>query len=287
MKVASLTPTFGSIIEADQSTNLCDVSSSDVIEQFTKTGAVLLRGFGLEGDQFTDFSERFGSEFLINGNTTRETVSTDRKTQTVNSGTGLIPPHAEMAYSPFRPDILWFQCLTPASGGGATFLCDGEHIWNRMKPAMRSIFEDQKIKYIFPNLNYQWLSLFIGKDCDGPSIGTTLASIPGLVYMVNSDQTITIEYSISAINRTKYGAAEAFANSVIVEETSSHFEDGTPIPQSLRLELFALACQRAFYLKWHPGDILMVDNSRIMHGREPFGDNSRRIHVRLCRVAGF
>src|SRR3954451_22802058 len=118
MEIAKLTPAFGAIVEGDGSDPLLEVPTEDVIRLFRNSGAVLLRGFHLSGDAFERFTERFGTDFLINGNTTRETVSEDGKTQTVNPGSGLIPPHAEMAYSPFRPDILWFHCVQPAERGG-------------------------------------------------------------------------------------------------------------------------------------------------------------------------
>jgi alpha-ketoglutarate-dependent taurine dioxygenase len=38
-------------------------------------------------------------------------------------------------------------------------------------------------------------------------------------------------------------------------------------------------------IPWKKGDILMVDNTRIMHGRRAFSDNQRDIYLRLCSPA--
>jgi alpha-ketoglutarate-dependent taurine dioxygenase len=38
-------------------------------------------------------------------------------------------------------------------------------------------------------------------------------------------------------------------------------------------------------ISWQKGDILMLDNTRIMHGRRAFFDNQRDIYLRLCSPA--
>ena len=38
-------------------------------------------------------------------------------------------------------------------------------------------------------------------------------------------------------------------------------------------------------INWQKGDILMVDNTRIMHGRRAFMDDKRDIYIRLCSPA--
>ena len=38
-------------------------------------------------------------------------------------------------------------------------------------------------------------------------------------------------------------------------------------------------------ISWKKGDILMVNNTIIMHGRRAFADNKRDIYLRLCSPA--
>ena len=74
----------------------------------------------------------------------------------------MIPPHAEMAYTPFRPDMLWFYCETPASQGGETLLCDGLDLWSRLRPATKDLFLSQKLTYRKKFSNDRTRSQFYG-----------------------------------------------------------------------------------------------------------------------------
>jgi alpha-ketoglutarate-dependent taurine dioxygenase len=50
-------------------------------------------------------------------------------------------------------------------------------------------------------------------------------------------------------------------------------------------ELNAIAEKITAEINWQKGDILMVDNTRIMHGRRAFVDDKRNIYIRLCSPA--
>ena len=63
------------------------------------------------------------------------------------------------------------------------------------------------------------------------------------------------------------------------------FDDGAPVPASTRLSVLR-TCNRAMArIEWLAGDVAMVDNSRMMHGRMPFEDTGREIHVRMGTAA--
>jgi alpha-ketoglutarate-dependent taurine dioxygenase len=77
----------------------------------------------------------------------------------------------------------------------------------------------------------------------------------------------------------------AFSNSVILRPGTSGtttFEDGSPISDELRLKLFEVTNALSLMLEWKQGDVLMIDNLRMMHGRAAFKkDDARRILVKM------
>ena len=63
------------------------------------------------------------------------------------------------------------------------------------------------------------------------------------------------------------------------------FEDGSEITDDIVSGINKIAERLITEISWQKGDILMVDNTRIMHGRRAFFDNQRDIYLRLCSPA--
>jgi alpha-ketoglutarate-dependent taurine dioxygenase len=58
------------------------------------------------------------------------------------------------------------------------------------------------------------------------------------------------------------------------------FEDGTKPETPSIVEVSQVVHQNAVWLGWQPGDLVVADNTRMMHAREAFEDSHRRILVR-------
>jgi alpha-ketoglutarate-dependent taurine dioxygenase len=63
------------------------------------------------------------------------------------------------------------------------------------------------------------------------------------------------------------------------------FDDDSEITDDIVAELNEVAERITTEISWQTGDILMVDNTRIRHGRRAFSDTQRDIYVRLCSPA--
>jgi alpha-ketoglutarate-dependent taurine dioxygenase len=274
-----MTASFGAIIEnSDPGAGLTALTDSAVREYYVKFGAVLFRGFQTDVNGFADFTSNVIADCVVNGNDARDDVMPDRNIQTVNTGFDPIPPHAEMAYGPFRPDTLFFYCIAPPrKRGGETLLCDGIEVWLKMESETRRRFERQRIKYSF------YKSRLLGAQCKGRE-AVLYGDERVTRFERHPDGSVDLEFVAPAAQRAKHSDPLAFANSVIVEDKSAGFEDGAPITRDLRLELFALTVTLSYKLAWQAGDVLMVDNSRVMHGRTRIGpEDERRIVVRMGR----
>jgi len=60
-------------------------------------------------------------------------------------------------------------------------------------------------------------------------------------------------------------------------------EDGSVIPADILAEVRAVSDRLTRELPWRPGEVAMIDNTRLMHGRRPFIDTRREIYVRMAR----
>ncbi|MEO8890080.1 MAG: TauD/TfdA family dioxygenase, partial [Coleofasciculaceae cyanobacterium] len=57
------------------------------------------------------------------------------------------------------------------------------------------------------------------------------------------------------------------------------------IPESVIDEIQTITEQLIQLVAWQKSDVLMIDNTRLMHGRRAFADNQRDIYVRLCEAS--
>ena len=66
------------------------------------------------------------------------------------------------------------------------------------------------------------------------------------------------------------------------EQDNLHLTIQSEISDELMDELNGIAERITTNIDWKKGDILMIDNTRIMHGRRAFKDETREIYIRLC-----
>lgn len=285
MRIEPLSKTFGRILQAEgEASDILDVDLDAVVDHYREAGALLLRGFSVDAERFGELTQRLATDFVVNGGATRETVSKDGRTQTVNAGSHLIALHSEMGYSPFRPEIAFFFCEIAPARGGETMLSCGVDLWKALDEPTRRLFQEQKIRYLFQNVPPGPLAqlFFGGRSLD--EVEERLSELPNVTFRRNGDGTLDIQNTVYAYTRPKHVETLAFTNSVIVEDKRTFFEDGSPIPVDLRLSLFQVSSERALLHKWQAGDVLLVDNLRMMHGRAPFvAGTARRIMIRMGR----
>ena len=68
------------------------------------------------------------------------------------------------------------------------------------------------------------------------------------------------------------------------QEQPLTFGTGEAIPEEALTELANIAEEIALPLDWQDGDVALVDNHRVMHGRKPFsGSRKRQVVVCLAR----
>jgi alpha-ketoglutarate-dependent taurine dioxygenase len=275
MNIKSLGEGSGKIISCDNRKNILSLDVTTIQNLFKSSGALLLRGFELNEQIFPAFVRQFTSQFLRDdyGNS-KAPDPTGGYVQSVTLGNKPIELHCENALSAERPDILWFYCAAPALKDGQTTICDGVSVWEQLSVEVQRLFLTKKAKYTITVPR----QIYLNKDKE-IILRIGALKFAGTTYRFNDDDSLTIEYVVAAVNKTKYGSQLAFANSITGPYPSyqTTFEDGSSIPLAAMQEIKQLHQKLTENIPWQAGDLVMIDNSRFLHGRRAFDDKQRRI----------
>jgi hypothetical protein len=267
------------ILNSENYQSILELSVQTTLDYFKLFGILLFRSFDVNYQTMKAFAEKFSSRFVLDKD--RPIVDPRNKFITlVDPGMHYVSPHCENANSPFRPDVVWFCCAVPAAQGGETLYWDGIRVWEEMSEELKDLFISKKIRFLqkFPAADWK---RFLGSGATLADVKRTLDGIEGLSYWINEDQCVSLEYVCSAVVKTKYNNKNAFANSLISEHKNPRgvvtFEDGSPIPIPVINQIQEVMNKLTEVISWQSGDLVMIDNSRFLHGRRSFTDTRRRI----------
>lgn len=275
---------FGHVLHGDGATITTVFDNHDVESLIAHHGVLVLRGFSDGAAGFEEVTDRLGRvrPANIRSGTTREFSST-RGTQAVNAGQQALPLHAESYYTPICPQILSFACVSHTADGGATTVCDGVALFRALSPAARRALLECDVvwRHSCPaeELEAQTqrpLSEFVAWCGNADRCEVTVD---------DSTRRIRIDYRAPAIRRTRWSNLEAFANNLIPLDRAGLLEEMAPglSPDVVR-EAQAVAEELIVPHKWLPDDVLLIDNTRVMHGRTGWSTGNRRILARMLTV---
>lgn len=304
-----LTRRFGRRIDAAPGGVLADLDVGSLLALFAEEGAVLLRGFGGGRDGFVGLSERASRGFsTYQGGFFRDRRPVERNetllTVTASREGFAVPLHGEMYYTKNRPAMLWFYCERPPDADGETTLCDGEQLWQRMSDEAKATFTDRRVKYVRHLPDGAWQEAFQTDDLD---VVARHCAAEDTRLSVGDDGGVVTEFLDWAVAVGRSGARDTFVNNVVAlylgelafrQGTSAamrklsggtfqltvRMEDGAPVPGRVIKELMGLHRRSTHHHVWHEGDVLLVDNRRMLHGRAAF-TGARDIYVRLASAS--
>ncbi|MFC5290059.1 TauD/TfdA family dioxygenase [Actinokineospora guangxiensis] len=204
--------------------------------------------------------------------------------------------HNENSYQLDWPMRLFFQCLRPAATGGATPLADTRQILATMDPAVRDRFADlgwRVVRNYHEGMGLTWQESFGVTDHDQL---TRLCEERGLVASWH-DGVLRTSATRAAIHRHPTTGQDVWFNHAAVFHlasrppavrsalremfaedelpTQSYFGNGDPIDDDTVEHLVECYAAARFRFDYQAGDVLVIDNMLISHGREPFtGDRA-------------
>lgn len=266
----------------------------------SEAGAVLLRGFSVpDAGAFDAAVEAYGeSNFPYReslSNAVRVNV-TDR-VFTANEA----PPetsiylHHEMAQTPIYPSKLFFYCEVAAEEGGATPICRSDWVLDRLAEC------DPDLVDRFATLGVRYTNVMPASDDTGSGQGRSWRSTLSAGTRAEAEGRLeALGYSwewlpedvlrattpvLPAIRELPDGR-KTFFNQLIAAfrgwsdsrneaSKSVNFGDGSPITGAQMDAAIAIADELSFDLAWKPGDVVLVDNFLVMHGRRPFKGKRR------------
>ncbi|WP_414543165.1 TauD/TfdA family dioxygenase [Nostoc sp. CCY0012] len=260
----------------------------EITNLFKSSGVLLFRGFETDVNIFKQFSNLLSTDFLdyTGGAFTRRIIDDDKTILSVNDDQFEIKLHGEMYYQKTKPLMLWFFCANPASEAGQTTICDGKEFFEQISVSTKELFSNKKLKF----------SVYISKDkwqikykTDELNKLQEMCINNDMSLKINADKSIYLQYICPAIIPSKCGKYQVFIN-ILLPTKQLHpeilkFEDDSEIPHDVLTELDEIAERITTEISWKKGDILMIDNTRVMHGRRAFADETRDIYIRLCSPA--
>ena len=264
-----------------------------------KNGAVLIRhAVGAREEDFQHVVQVMFGEALnyIYRSTPRTTIGKNIYTATEYPANRSIPFHCENSFQREWPLNLMFSCVLPAISGGQTPLADVFGVTKRLSSRLLNEFAERKILYVRnynEGIDLPWQSVFqtndvseVEKFCNTREITfewvasglrtkqvcQAVAEHPDLKIPVWFNQAHLFHPSSLDI-ATRDALFEMFDGSELPR--NCFFGDGGQFKLADLAEIRSAFDAEAMYFDWEKGDILILDNMRVAHGRTPFKGDRR------------
>jgi alpha-ketoglutarate-dependent taurine dioxygenase len=278
----------------------------DAIEAaLLRHGALLFRGFaGGEQADLQRFTEAIGLELMhyVEGATPRKQLSDHVYTSTEFPPEHAIALHNELSYVLTWPMKIVFYCVTPPAEFGETPLADMRRVHDRIPRRIRERFAEKGwmlVRNFGEGLGLTWQNAYRTSD---RSTLSAYARQAGLTLEWLGDRrlrTRQVRPAIAVHPRTgdvvwfnhvafwhSSSLGEDFRELLVAEfgeiglPYNTYYGDGSPIEDSVVEELRAAYDAETVTFPWRRGDLLLVDNMLVAHGRRPFR-GPRRIVVSM------
>ncbi|OUL26770.1 taurine catabolism dioxygenase TauD [Nostoc sp. T09] len=287
-QIQPISNTIGQQIISTGSNSIFQLAQEEIISLFNLYGVLLFRGFEVNAEIFKDFSNLLSTDFIdySGGAFNRRIINGDKTILSVNDFNSEIKLHGEMYYQKNVPLMLWFFCATPASDKGETIICDGRQFFNELSNSTKELFSKKKLKFTVPMTEEAWQKKYKIENLNQLQ---EICKHNDIKLTISKDKSIVAEYLCPATIPSKCGNYQVFINSLLPTKqlypNIIKFEDDSDIPKEVMSEVNEIAERITTEIAWQKGDILMIDNTRVLHGRRAFSDENREIYIRLCAPA--
>lgn len=285
-----ITPTVDGVDLAEWTTT----NREQVDAYFDKHGAILFRGFALEGaEAFERVASSIASDlFAEYGDLPPEGTSDRVYHSTPYPPDKTILFHNESSHLPTWPMRQFFYCITPAQEQGETPLLDCRLVAQRLDPAILAEFEEKGLMYVrnfSPGIDVAWQDFFktddraeIERTCaeegmscewkDGDSLRITQRS-PAVVHHPRTGEKlffnqVQLHHVYCLDPETRESLRLLFAEEDMPRNV--YFGDGSIISDDVMARISELYEELCVEGPWDKGDLIAVDNMITAHARRPF-----------------
>jgi alpha-ketoglutarate-dependent taurine dioxygenase len=302
------------VTPADSSINLAAWAARNqslIQAALAQHGGILFRNFqGSTVDQFEQFiSEVSGETLQYNERSSPRTRVGDGNiyTSTDYPAAQSIFVHNENSYRRNFNLKIFFFCETPALEGGETPLADCRNVYQRLSLQTRARFEEKDWMYVRnygDGFGLDWQTVFQTTDkravedyCRRNKIEVewradnklrTRAVLPATIKHPVTGETVWFNhatfFNVSTLDPLLREGLLASGNNDRDLPTNTYYGDGSPIEPETLEELRAAYWAETVSFPWRRGDVLMLDNILVAHGRAPY-KGPRKILVGMSELA--
>lgn len=211
--------------------------------------------------------------------------------------------HNEGTYWLTWPLKIYFGCLIAAEKGGETPIADCQKIFERIDPKIRERFIEKKVLYV-RNYNdgfgLSWQNVFQTTDkavveeyCHknqielewkkGDRLRTRQVRQAVAKHPITGEEVWFNHAAFFHVSTLETTIREALLADFKEEDLphNTYYGDGSPIEASVLDEIREAYHQETVIFTWQAGDILLLNNMLVAHGRQPFV-GSRKVVVGMA-----
>ena len=268
--------------------NIANNTIANITDQLDNHGVFLLRNSHTNINDFTNLLDALCSEIYFDPARNKNT----KNTQTVDAGREAIGLHIENGNTPLPPDTVAFYSEKSAEFGSQTTWCDGVALYQNLPENLQKKFLQPIV--VTRNLPRIRWATYVAEvlHIDNPSSVTQsdlhrlFAQVPGQSATFDEDENCLYSLMIQPTLLVKNNGQRAFANALLgpsfnYEKPNYRFDNGEPVSEQDIALIRSVAEQHTQEVAWRNGDILLLDNKRIMHGRRSITcpSSNRVLHV--------
>ncbi len=221
-----------------------------------------------------------------------------------------LPIHHELSYLNVVPATLYFACQTPPGAGGRTPIADMAAVYDALDPAVRDRFEQRGIAFTHTlgarrsrTSMKTWMDMFETDDRDeaqrrAEQVGYAVRWLDdGAMKLIRHCRAVlrhprtgrkvwfnqahlfhsTWSWELTRIGRKGLARIVRFIEwtgrkraDLNTQRVQSMFGDDTPIDRDAMIHVRQTIWDHAAQFDWQAGDLLVLDNLWIAHGRNPY-----------------
>jgi alpha-ketoglutarate-dependent taurine dioxygenase len=261
-------------------------------------GALLFRGFDVNCsqafEQFVTTSSCAPMDTYLERQLKRDRVEGNVFTSTAHTKEGTIFLHNEQSFNLRFPRNIYFNCQTVAETGGATPLADTRKIFNKIPPTLRGrlmesgfLYQRNFMEHMY--VNWPWAfqtqcketaeQYFVDNNIKWEWQEKGMATLkteqvrPVALKHPNTGESCWFNHCTAFHINTIEPMARQFLKKAFKEDqlpNQTYFGNGESIDDATAESLKQLYLEEQVTFQWEKGDVLMVDNLSVCHGRQPF-----------------